>query len=475
MKEHRIDFLGLQETKVNGCSKEEHDGYAVYFSSGITHEEISNAEKIRKRHKNREEATLSEIELYNLDAEKHGVALVCSQCLSIHKSNVRQINGRIILATFDTKPLKTDIVVAYAPHAGRSISDEDTFYTQLHEVLSTLPTHEINLILGDFNVRLMEQLPHEADVLGMHIFRTENDHIDLVSNKQQDNRSRFMDLCHEHNLVVTNTLFEKDLSKLITYRNATTPQFSPPFTTERFAQLDYILINSRWKNAITNVESTCCHVVTSDHKLLIANMRIKLAKRSTKKDTKIYKFRPPNNEQIAQYNDIISQKLEEYLSQDVQDPFDIWAKVLHESSQAVFSPIPAEQKKSYISDETWHLLCQKSDKNRDRDMDAAKELEKQIRKRVRRDKRNHVQSQLEEMDAQGYKWHGLKRLRKKYHPKYTRFRNTDGNYIAENRFPSAAADYLATVQMETTRRCTDTGPYTPFAIWLDSEAIGAGI
>ena len=50
-------------------------------------------------------------------------------------------------------------------------------------------------------------------------------------------------------MVVTNTLFEKDEPQLlITHRNATTPCFSLPFTTERFSQLGYILITPDGKN-----------------------------------------------------------------------------------------------------------------------------------------------------------------------------------------------------------------------------------
>ena len=38
MKSNQIEILALQETRVNHCSMEEHDGYTFYFSSGISHE-----------------------------------------------------------------------------------------------------------------------------------------------------------------------------------------------------------------------------------------------------------------------------------------------------------------------------------------------------------------------------------------------------------------------------------------------------
>ena len=94
--------------------------------------------------------------LNNLDAEKHGVGLVYSHKLRPYKKNIQQINGRLLLATFDTQPLCTNIIVAYAPHALRPQKEKDDFYDKLNNTLSKLPKHEMNLVIGDFNIRLME-------------------------------------------------------------------------------------------------------------------------------------------------------------------------------------------------------------------------------------------------------------------------------------------------------------------------------
>ena len=54
--------------------------------------------------------------------------------------------------------------------------------------------------------------------------------------------------------------------------------------------------------------------------------------------------------------------------------------------------------------------------------------------------------QLEAMDEQGYKWKGIKYLRKKFEPKHCKLEDSSGNYIPESRFPTKAAEYLAEVQ-----------------------------
>ena len=79
-------------------------------------------------------------------------------------------------------------------------------------------------------------------------------------------------------------------------------------------------------------------------------------------------------------------------------------------------------------------------------MQSARELEKQLRKQIRYDKRKNMLQQLEEMDAQGYKWRGIKQMRKKFFPRHTKFKDKKGNPIPESSFPAAAAEYLTNVQ-----------------------------
>ena len=64
-----------------------------------------------------------------------------------------------------------NVIAAYAPRAGKSKDEKRKFYKELSDVIDSIPSHEINIILGDFNARFMEWLPHEVDILGTHIFR----------------------------------------------------------------------------------------------------------------------------------------------------------------------------------------------------------------------------------------------------------------------------------------------------------------
>ena len=106
-----------------------------------------------------------------------------------------------------------------------------------------------------------------------------------------------------------------------------------------------------------------------------------------------------------------------------------------------FSAIPAQQRKPYISEESWLLLCQKQTQLQNGRLQEAKVTEKNLRKQIRRDKRHYIQSQLEEINKHGYKWSGIKRLKKKFVPNHTKFRNSQGQYVSEACFPEEASEY----------------------------------
>ena len=75
---------------------------------------------------------------------------------------------------------------------------------------------------------------------------------------------------------VANTLFEKPPQKLITYKENKAHPRGPPWTRYPYETLDYILVQNRWKNSITNLESDVYANIASDHFPLWMRIRIKL-------------------------------------------------------------------------------------------------------------------------------------------------------------------------------------------------------
>ena len=86
-----------------------------------------------------------------------------------------------------------------------------------------------------------------------------------------------------------NTYFQKQERKLATYRNIGI-QKQDPIARPTHDQLDYVITQRRWRNAIVDVEGDPECNVDSDHNPLIAKVRIKLKALKKKHGGEVVKF-----------------------------------------------------------------------------------------------------------------------------------------------------------------------------------------
>jgi len=56
------------------------------------------------------------------------------------------------------RPVNINIIQVYAPTADKEKEDIDNFYEQLREILRSVKTHEINMIIGDFNAKVGREI-----------------------------------------------------------------------------------------------------------------------------------------------------------------------------------------------------------------------------------------------------------------------------------------------------------------------------
>ena len=190
-----------------------------------------------------------------------GVGLLVAKHLTKCINGTKCISDRIISVTLNGNP-KLVVTVAYAPTEMADTDDKDEFYKTLRNHTSdNVKRHDVHLVIGDFNARLGKDSHEEAPrVVGPHLLH------DVANN----NGERLLSYCLESNLRHAQSRFPHPKSRLWTW---THPAGS-------HAQLDHILISSKWTNSLRNCRAYNSVELDSDHRILSATIKVSL--RTTK-------------------------------------------------------------------------------------------------------------------------------------------------------------------------------------------------
>ena len=127
-----------------------------------------------------------------------------------------------------------------------------------------------------------------------------------------------------------------------------------------YAQMDFILAQQNWKNSVQNIDTKVGAPFDSDHKILFAEVRKKLARKKKKKEELLVRYWKPeekeNNNEREKYNQEIMRRAAEVDWDNVEDASLQFAETLKEAAFHTLAGISPEIKNDYISRETWELI-----------------------------------------------------------------------------------------------------------------------
>ena len=162
-------------------------------------------------------------------------------------------------ATFNGNPRAT-IISCYSPTNVSEETELVTFYDELSSLVRSIPKHNVLVIGGDMNAQ---------------IGKNSNNRYSLhnTSNRNGKHLTEFM---VENRLTCLNTNYQKSEGKLWAYTYANNSK----------AQIDYVLVNKKWKNNAMNCEAySSFEGVSSDHRIVTAKIRLSLWKNATRTAT----------------------------------------------------------------------------------------------------------------------------------------------------------------------------------------------
>ncbi|XP_072943571.1 uncharacterized protein [Epargyreus clarus] len=319
-------------------------------------------------------------------------------------------------------PCRMNLIVVYAPTAASTENEIDVFYQNLEDTLKSFPKREITVLMGDLNAKVGSTSfdDHLRDVVGKFGLGERNDRGEM-----------WLQFCTENSLTIMNTCFENHPRRLYTW-------IMPGDRCRN--QIDYIAIDKRWRSCIRNTKTYPGADCGSDHKLLMAEMIVKL-KRCHR--TIIRPQRRPNPRDLPSFRECFERKIAE-ISLNLNDNIDTnWTAVkdlilsARNEIRTVNSDTP---RNAWITEETWKAIKERKALlagNTDAVHEDYKLLSARIQRLCRRDYNQYLNSICQDIENHAQHLHTrdlflkVKNIIRDVRPKTWTIDDADGNLISE--------------------------------------------
>ncbi|XP_017302944.1 craniofacial development protein 2-like [Diaphorina citri] len=318
------------------------------------------------------------------DQRRRGVAFVLNQKVSHLVNSVHIVSERVIGIKINTTPVNTFIIQAYAPTLDSNEEEKNKFYDDLNDTLKHKAFQEILIVMGDFNAKVGNS--KIDNIVGPHGLGT-------INSAGQD----LINFCNENNMFICNTWFYQKQSARHTWT-------SPDGNHKN--QIDFICVNNRFRNSITNAKSRPGADCGSDHNPVIINLRIKLKKLmkpSISKKWNLTKAKCPVVKN--QFSSKISNKLENinkdnYQSDNINQNWTNLKEVINSTAEEVVGKDKSKAKKKWMTQEILNLMEErkKLKNGNEEERKKYKDLNRTIQKLCRHKKEEFLNNQCMEAE-----------------------------------------------------------------------------
>lgn len=275
----KIDFCALSETKKKGNGTTKFGNYVLAYS-GKKKEERASA----------------------------GVGLMIHEKFSNNIEEIEYVNERIILVTLKFPNATWYLLSVYAPDISKTKEQRESFYEDLHNIISQIPQHSLLFLMGDLNARVGNKIiPNIKQRFNENVT---NENGDLLIN-----------LCAMNSLRINNTFFEHKNGHKITWANSRGQE----------STIDYIITNRNvHPSQVLDVRAFRTADIGSDHRLLIAKVRLSTQLKKRPKPLVVTKFNMESfqHESVKElYTRRVNEKLKNVLISKEESIDQQWGKI----------------------------------------------------------------------------------------------------------------------------------------------------
>jgi predicted secreted protein len=183
------------------------------------------------------------------------VGIMVRKTISQRIEEVKPISDRVIAVKINAKPKPIIVIQIYALTSNKEDEKVKEFYEKVEEALKKVRKDSLIVIMGNFNAKIGQG--KVGDTVG-----------NFGLGERNDRGDRMIEFAEKENMVVCNTIFKHHPRiRLYTWQ-------SPGGGIKN--QIDYILINKRYRKIILNCHTFPSADCNSDHRLLMAKCQLQL-------------------------------------------------------------------------------------------------------------------------------------------------------------------------------------------------------
>ncbi|KAK3532082.1 hypothetical protein QTP86_007080 [Hemibagrus guttatus] len=266
---------------------------------------------------------------YGVDSKRNGVGVVLKEEFVRNVLEVKRVSDRVMSLKLEIEGVMLNVVSGYAPQVGCELEEKERFWSELDEVMESIPTGERVVIGADFNGHVGEGNTGDEEVMGKFGVKERNLEGQMV-----------VDFAKRMDMAVVNTYFQKREEHRVTYKSG-----------GRRTQVDYILCRRGNLKEISDCKVVVGESVARQHRMVVCRMTLmvcktKRSKREIEKKTKWWKLK--KEECCEEFR----QKLRQALGGKVvlPDDWETTAEVIRETERKVLGVSSGRRKEDK---ETW--------------------------------------------------------------------------------------------------------------------------
>ncbi|KAK3548418.1 hypothetical protein QTP70_012839 [Hemibagrus guttatus] len=143
---------------------------------------------------------------YGVDSKRNGVGVVLKEEFVRNVLEVKRVSDRVMSLKLEIEGVMLNVVSGYAPQVGCELEEKERFWSELDEVMESIPTGERVVIGADFNGHVGEGNTGDEEVMGKFGVKERNLEGQMV-----------VDFAKRMDMAVVNTYFQKREEHRVTY------------------------------------------------------------------------------------------------------------------------------------------------------------------------------------------------------------------------------------------------------------------